>query len=86
MATMSTLERLTRYEIPNWTGLLAAAAAFIVVYAAAVSSVGWVIGIALGWIPAYLASCLAFFLVRVFLWFAVLGLLAVVFFLALHAH
>jgi hypothetical protein len=54
-----------------WTGIvigsLAALVTFIVVYVAAVGSVGWVIGIALGWIPAGLAAALAGTLVR-WLW------------------
>jgi hypothetical protein len=43
-----------------WTGAcigsLAALVTFVIVYIAAIGSVGWVIGIALGWIPAGLAA------------------------------
>ena len=48
-------------------GGLAGAIAYISVCIAAVRSVGWVVGIALGWIPAGLAAALAFFLGR-YLW------------------
>lgn len=44
---------------------------FIGVYIAAVDSVGWVIGIALGWIPAGLAAVLAYLVFR-YLWWAIL--------------
>lgn len=45
-------------------GGIAMAVTFIAVYIAAVDSVGWVIGIALGWIPAGLASALAYLVFR----------------------
>lgn len=44
---------------------------FISIYIAAVSSVGWVVGIALGWIPAYLGAALCGLLLR-FLWLPLL--------------
>ena len=48
-------------------GFLGGAIAFIAIWIAAVGSVGWVIGIALGWIPAYLGAFASFFLLR-YLW------------------
>lgn len=48
-------------------GLLGGAITFIAIYVAAVGSVGWVIGIALGWIPAYLGAVAAFIFLR-YLW------------------
>jgi len=44
-------------------GWLAAVVTFIAVYVAAVSSAGWVIGIALGWIPAGIAAVIVGYLV-----------------------
>jgi hypothetical protein len=48
-------------------GALAAFATFVGVYAAAVASVGWVIGLALGWIAAGIAGAIAYALVK-YLW------------------
>ena len=48
-------------------GWLAGIITFVAVYIAAVGSVGWVIGIALGWIPSMLAAGLAYFIFR-WLW------------------
>jgi hypothetical protein len=42
--------------------------AFLVVYLAAIDSAGWVIGIALGWIPAFFAAATAFFIGRHLWW------------------
>lgn len=74
---------------PGWfsitgiiVGLFAAGITFIAVYIAAVASVGWVVGIALGWIPASLAASLAFLIGRYLWWLAVL-LLAVAVYLLL---
>lgn len=52
-------------------GAGAAIIAFLAIYAAAVASVGWVIGIALGWVAAGLAAWIAYALVRA-LWLWVL--------------
>jgi hypothetical protein len=41
-------------------GFICGAAAFLIVYAAAISSVGWVIGLALGWVAAGIAASLAY--------------------------
>lgn len=41
-------------------GFLAAAAVFIGVYIGAAASAGWVIGLALGWIPAGIAAALSY--------------------------
>lgn len=58
----------TWYGIGGSTlGFLGGAIAFITIYIAAVGSVGWVIGIALGWIPAYLGAVAAFIFLR-YLW------------------
>ena len=40
---------------------------FILVYIAAIDSVGWVIGLVLGWIPAFWAAAIVFFL-GAYLW------------------
>jgi hypothetical protein len=55
----------------GWVGFVIT---FLAVYIAAIGSVGWVIGIALGWIPAMLAAGFAFF---VFLWLWWLILIAI---------
>lgn len=61
--------------IGNGIGGLGAIIAFFAIYLAAIGSVGWVIGIALGWIPAYLGGMLTFFFLR-YLWpLLLLGLL-----------
>lgn len=64
-----------------WLGVTAAALSFVGVYLAAVASVGWVLGIALGWIPAGLAAVAMFFLFK-YLWWLVL-LAALIIFAAL---
>ena len=55
----------------QWTGViigsLAALITFIIVYIAAIGSVGWVFGIAVGWVPAGLAAAVAFGVLR-WLW------------------
>lgn len=63
----------------------AAVVTFIAVYIAAVGSVGWVIGIALGWIPAGLASGVAFLVGRYLWWLLALAILLIVW-TALHDH
>jgi hypothetical protein len=59
-------------------GALAAVITFLWVYIAAVGSVGWVIGIALGWIPAGIAAFIAFWIGRYLWWLFALLLLGVV--------
>lgn len=61
--------------VGNIGGFLGGAVAFIAIYIAAVGSVGWVIGIALGWFPAYLGAVLCFALVR-YLWLPAILLIA----------
>ncbi len=63
-------------DIGLFVGPIAAVLAFVGVYIAAVNSIGWVIGIALGWIPAGLAAVLAYFVFR-YLWFALLIMTAI---------
>lgn len=48
-------------------GFLGGAVTFMAIYVAAVGSVGWVIGIALGWFPAYLGALACFVFLR-YLW------------------
>jgi hypothetical protein len=55
-------------------GGIAMVVTFIAVYIAAVDSVGWVIGIAVGWIPAGLASALAYLVFRYLWWLMLLGI------------
>lgn len=57
-------------------GSLAGLITFIIVYIAAVGSVGWVFGIALGWIPAGLASGLAYLIFRYLWWLLLFGVIA----------
>jgi hypothetical protein len=45
-------------------GIVGACAAFFGAYSAAISSTGWTIGLALGWITAWLAAAVAFVLFR----------------------
>ena len=54
-------------------GCIAAVITFLGVYLAAVDSVGWVIGIALGWIPSSLAAWLAFWIFRLLWPFLLVG-------------
>jgi hypothetical protein len=46
-------------SIGDWIAGIGGIIAFFAVWIAAVMSVGWVLGIALGWISAALAACLA---------------------------
>ena len=57
-------------------GSLAGLITFIIVYIAAVGSAGWVFGIALGWIPAGLASGLAYLIFRYLWWLLLFGVIA----------
>lgn len=53
------------YEyIGRLMGVAGACAAFFGAYFAAISSNGWVIGLALGWVTAWLAAAVAFILLR----------------------
>ena len=61
-------------RIGSILGILGACIAFFGAYSAAISSTGWVIGLALGWITAWLAAAVAFVLFR-HLWPFVLVLL-----------
>jgi len=64
-------------------GVIAAIVTFLWIFIASLESVGWVIGIVVGWIPAALGAAIAFFLGRHLWWFlAVLLVLAIA--LALH--
>jgi hypothetical protein len=57
-------------------GAVGACIAFFGAYFAAISSTGWVVGLALGWITAWLAASVAFVILR-HLWpFAVVLLIA----------
>jgi ABC-type Mn2+/Zn2+ transport system permease subunit len=62
------------FGIGTLVGGLTAIAAFVAVYVLAIDSVGWLLGIALGWIPALIAAAVAAVLLR-YLWPAVLFLL-----------
>ena len=55
-------------------GALTGIATFLAVYLLAIDSVGWPVGIALGWIPAAIAAAVVTVLLR-YLWPAVLFLL-----------
>lgn len=59
----------------NVIGGLGGLVAFIAIYIAAVASVGWVVGLALGWVAASLGCIVAFLLLR-FLWLPALLLVA----------
>ncbi len=59
----------------NALGSIGGIIAFIWIYIAAVGSVGWVIGIALGWIPAILGALLCYVLLRL-LWLPAMLLIA----------
>jgi hypothetical protein len=63
-------------------GWIAAAVTFVGVYVAAVNSVGWVIGIALGWIPAGIAAVIVGWLVDVLWPILAMGLGVVIYKLA----
>jgi hypothetical protein len=64
-------------------GGLAAAMTFVIVWIAAIGSVGWVFGIALGWVPAWLAAAVAYAFFRVLWPLPLLGLLGLLGLLAL---
>jgi len=65
---------------PTFIGCIAGFVVFFVAYLAAVGSAGWVIGGALGWIPAGIASMVTYFVCR-YLWPVVLVVIVLV---ALH--
>lgn len=65
---MSMSDPETTYEFVSYIiGWVCGAVIFIAVMIAAIGSVGWVIGIALGWIPALLAGTIAAFALR-YIW------------------
>lgn len=51
----------------NIIGTIASIVTFIAIYIAACGKAGWVIGIALGWIPALIGGVLCYMLVKL-LW------------------
>ncbi len=55
-------------------GGIAAMVTFIAIMIAAINSVGWVIGIALGWIPACLGCGIAYALFRYLWWVLAIAL------------
>jgi hypothetical protein len=63
-------------RIGHALGSIAGLVTFFSVYVAAIDSVGWVIGIALGWIAAVLASTVANRIAK-YLWGPILFLIAV---------
>jgi hypothetical protein len=70
---------LTYYVVGSVIGAIAGIIAFIGVYVAAVGSVGWVFGIALGWIPAMLAGGIAYGFFK-WLWpLIAIGVIAIVY-------
>jgi hypothetical protein len=54
--------------IGGLVGGLGGLVAFVAVYLAAIESAGWVVGIALGWIPAFLVAAIVYFLGRYLWW------------------
>lgn len=65
-------------------GTVGSIIAFFAIYAAAIGSVGWVIGIALGWVAASLGAAACYYLTRL-LWLPALLLIALGLFLDLAA-
>ena len=51
-------------RIGSLLGIVGACIAFFATYLAAINATGWVIGLALGWITAWLAAAVAFILLR----------------------
>jgi hypothetical protein len=51
-------------RIGSILGVIGACIAFFGAYSAAINSTGWVIGLALGWITAWLAAAVAFVIFR----------------------
>jgi glycerol-3-phosphate acyltransferase PlsY len=46
--------------LDEWIGLITGAIVFIAVYIAAIASIGWVVGIALGWVAAGAAGYITY--------------------------
>lgn len=65
-------------SIGGLAGLFGGAVAFIAVYVAAIGAAGWVIGIALGWIPALLAAFLIGLLCRYLWWLVLIGIVMLI--------
>jgi hypothetical protein len=64
--------------IGTFAGILGALLVFLAVYAAAIVYSGWVVGIALGWIPAILASLAAGILCRYLWWLFAIGIVGLI--------
>jgi hypothetical protein len=64
--------------VGTFAGIVGALLVFLAVYAAAIGYSGWVVGIALGWIPAILASLAAGILVRYLWWLFAIGIVGLI--------
>ena len=64
--------------IGAFSGIVGALLVFLAVYAAAIGYSGWVVGIALGWIPAILASLAAGILFRYLWWLFAIGIVGLI--------
>ena len=64
--------------IGTFAGLVGAILVFLAVYAAAIGYSGWVVGIALGWIPAILAALVAGFIFRYLWWLIAIGIFSLI--------
>ena len=64
--------------VGTFAGTVGALLVFLAVYAAAIGYSGWVVGIALGWIPAILASLAAGILVRYLWWLFAIGIVGLI--------
>jgi len=72
--------------VAGWGGFVAA---FLAVYIAAIALVGWIFGLALGWIPAFPAAWIASVLLRQHWWWiaiaaAIVGAMAALGLIGIH--
>jgi len=64
--------------IGTFAGIVGALLVFVTVYVASIGYSGWVVGIALGWIPAILAALVAGFLLRYLWWLFAIGIVCLI--------
>jgi hypothetical protein len=64
--------------IGAFSGIVGAILVFLAVYAAAIGYAGWLVGIALGWIPAILGALVAGFLFRYLWWLFAIGIVCLI--------
>jgi hypothetical protein len=59
---MSELDGFYENPVVRGIGFLVSFITFTAIWISAIASVGWVFGVVIGWIPAFIAGTIAFFL------------------------